>query len=48
VTKQGFLVPSLPDFMDNFNIVFKDGYGKGEGEGMKLEIFHPNHNQKPM
>jgi hypothetical protein len=34
--------------MDNFNIVFKDGYGKGEGEGMKLEIFHPNHNQKPM
>jgi len=36
-TKEGFLVPSFPDFMDNFNIVFEDGYGRGEGEGMKLE-----------
>ncbi len=48
VTKEGFLVPSFPDFMDNFNIVFEDGYGRGEGEGMKLENFHPNYNQKPM
>jgi hypothetical protein len=28
--------------------IFEDGYGRGEGEGMKNESFHPNHNQKPM
>jgi hypothetical protein len=28
--------------------IFEDGYGRGEGEGMKNESFHPNYNQKPM